>query len=50
MDFDIHLMQAGFTAKKGQIIDASFVQVPKQKKTTKQKTIDKSDIIPDQLC
>ena len=31
MDFDIHLMQAGFTAKKAQIIGASFVEVPKQR-------------------
>ncbi len=29
MDFDVNLTQAGFTARKGQIIDASFVEVPK---------------------
>ena len=29
--FDEHLREAGFEAKKGQIVDASFVQVPRQR-------------------
>jgi IS5 family transposase len=31
--FDTHLRAKGFEAKKGQIVDASIVTVPKQRKT-----------------
>ena len=43
-------MQAGFTAKKGQIIDASFVEVPKQRNKKAENDQIKAGIIPYQLC
>ncbi len=46
--FDRYLNEAGFTAKKGQIIDATFVELPRQRNTRKENdTIGKGDIPED---
>ena len=50
MDFDIHLTQAGFMARKGQIIDASFVEVPKQRNSKEENDQIKVGIIPDRIA
>ena len=55
--FERHLFQLGYSAKKGQIVDASFVEVPKQRnnrqdnETVKQgKTPADWEKHPDKLC
>jgi IS5 family transposase len=46
--FDRYLNEAGFTAKKGQIIDATFVELPRQRNTRNENdTIEKGDIPDD---
>lgn len=46
--FDRYLNEAGFTAKKGQIIDATFVELPRQRNTREENdTIGKGDIPED---
>lgn len=50
MDFDVHLTQAGFTARKGQIIDASFVEVPRQRNSKEENDQIKAGIIPNRLA
>jgi hypothetical protein len=50
MDFDVNLTQAGFTARKGQIIDASFVEVPKQRNNKAENDQIKAGIIPDRIA
>ena len=47
--FDIfvgHLNAQGFTAKKGQIVDASFVEAPRQRNTREQNDVIKQGLIP----
>ena len=46
IDFDVHLTQAGFMARKGQIIDLSFVEVPKQRNNKAENDQIKVGIIP----
>lgn len=45
--FDDFLIQKGFTAKKGQIMDASIVEVPKQRNTREENQAIKSGEAPD---
>lgn len=46
-DFDIQLQSKGFVARKGQIVDASFVEAPKQRNTGEENALIKSGEIPD---
>lgn len=46
-DFDIQLQSKGFVARKGQIVDASFVEAPKQRNTREENALIKSGEIPD---
>lgn len=45
--FDGYLIQKGFAAKKGQIMDASIVEVPKQRNTREENQKIKSSEMPD---
>ena len=45
--FDEYLIQKGFAAKKGQIMDASIVEVPKQRNTRQENQKIKSGEMPD---
>lgn len=45
--FDRCLIEAGFTAKKGQIIDAAFVEMPRQRNTWEENEAVKNGDIPD---
>jgi IS5 family transposase len=45
--FDRDLIKAGFTAKKGQIVDATFVEAPRQRNTRKDNETIKSGDTPD---
>ena len=44
--FTAHLNAQGFTAKKGQIIDASFVEAPRQRNTREQNDVIKQGLVP----
>ena len=44
--FTEHLNHQGFTAKKGQIVDASFVEAPRQRNTREQNDVIKAGLIP----
>ena len=48
-DFDYQLNENGYQAKKGQIVDASFVDVPKQRNTREENKIIKEGEIPDRF-
>jgi transposase, IS5 family len=45
--FDRFLNEAGYNAKKGQMIDATFVEVPRQRNTREENKAIKEDEIPD---
>jgi transposase, IS5 family len=45
--FDRDLIKAGFTAKKGQIVDATFVEAPRQRNTRDENATIKSGDTPD---
>jgi transposase, IS5 family len=45
--FEAHISSMGFEAKKGQIVDASFVEAPKQRNTREQNETIKASLIPD---
>jgi IS5 family transposase len=45
--FDRYLNQAGFTAKKGQMVDATFVETPRQRNTREENDAVKNGEIPD---
>ena len=45
--FDTYLRREGFTARKGQMIDASFVDVPVQRNSREENAIIKSGLIPE---
>lgn len=47
--FDVQLEEHGFKARKGQIVDASFVDVPKQRNTKEENAQIKSDEIPERF-
>ena len=44
--FDAFLAQKGYTAKKGQIVDASFAQVPRQRNTREENQMVKNGEVP----
>ena len=44
--FDAFLAEKGYTAKKGQIVDASFAQTPRQRNTREENQMVKNDEIP----
>ena len=44
--FDAFLTEKGYTAKKGQIVDASFAQVPRQRNTREENQMVKAGEIP----
>lgn len=44
--FDAFLAQKGYTAKKGQIVDASFAQAPRQRNTREENQIVKAGEVP----
>ncbi len=48
-DFDAQLDMKGFVACKGQIIDASFVEAPRQRNTLEENVTIKVGEIPDSL-
>jgi len=45
--FDRCLIEAGFTAKKGQIVDATFVETPRQRNTREENEMVKNGDVPD---
>ena len=46
-DFDAQLHVKGFVARKGQIVDASFVEAPRQRNTKKENAAIKKGLTPD---
>jgi transposase, IS5 family len=47
--FEEHISTMGFEAKKGQIVDASFVEAPKQRNTREQNETIKAGLIPEEF-
>lgn len=47
--FSQHLNNKGFTARKGQIVDASFIEAPRQRNTPEQNTTIKDGLIPSEF-
>lgn len=47
--FEAHINAMGFTAKKGQIVDASFVEAPKQRNTREQNETIKAGLVPEEF-
>lgn len=45
---DRHMRESGFAAKRGQIIDASIVSIPKQRNSRKENTIIKNGQTPEE--
>jgi IS5 family transposase len=45
-DFDYQLQEQGYKARKGQIVDASFVDVPKQRNTREENAQIKEGVMP----
>lgn len=48
-DFNVQLCKKGYKAQKGQIVDASFVDVPKQRNNREENKQIKKDEIPDRF-
>lgn len=46
IDFELHLIEQGFTAKKGQIVDATFVEAPRQRNSREENAVIKAGEIP----
>jgi len=49
MDFDIHLDNRGYKAQKGQIVDASFVEAPRQRNTREENAQIKKGEVPERF-
>ncbi len=49
-DFDYHLNNKGYKARKGQIVDSSFVDAPKQQNTKKENEQIKNDETPERVA
>lgn len=47
--FEEHISSMGYAAKKGQIVDASFVEAPRQRNTREQNETIKSGLIPSEF-
>ena len=47
--FEAHINSTGFAAKKGQIVDASFVEAPKQRNSREQNETIKAGLIPEEF-
>lgn len=47
--FEGHITSMGFAAKKGQIVDASFVEAPKQRNSREQNETIKAGLIPEEF-
>lgn len=47
--FEEHISTMGFEAKKGQIVDASFVEAPKQRNTREENETIKAGLIPEEF-
>lgn len=47
VDFELHLHEQGYSARKGQIVDASFVEAPRQRNSREEnETIKKGEVPP----
>ena len=46
IEFEFHLIEQGYIAEKGQIVDASFVEAPKQRNTREENVIIKAGETP----
>ena len=46
-DFDLHLQDKGFSARKGQIVDAAFVEAPRQRNSREENAAIKAGEIPE---
>jgi len=49
-DFDVQLQSKGFVARKGQIVDASFVEAPKQRNTREENETIKKGELPESFA
>jgi transposase, IS5 family len=47
IDFELHLIDKGFTARKGQIVDAAFVEAPRQRNSREENAAIKAGEIPE---
>jgi transposase, IS5 family len=47
IDFELHLSEEGFTAKKGQIVDATFVEAPRQRNSREENAAIKAGEVPE---
>ena len=48
-DFDYPLNNQGYTAQKGQIVDASFVDVPRQRNSKEENKQIKEGVVPEEF-
>lgn len=47
IDFEMHLIEKGFTARKGQIVDAAFVEAPRQRNNREENAMIKAGEVPE---